>query len=122
MSRSSGVLARDGEPMDVLCLHDGEAREGFVETWEDREAGLWGYTCHCGKEIEHDILSPAERVELAADAGYTSILLILRMLALVLIVSGLLGANLHLSLIGLALLFLLLTVRAATALHERNDR
>lgn len=60
---TSGVFDRDLVPMDVVCLHDGVEREGFVEAWEDTEAGLWGYTCHCGKPIEHDIRTTRERDE-----------------------------------------------------------
>lgn len=40
---------------EYVCLHDGVVLEGPVEVWEDHETGLWGYQCHCGKEIEHAI-------------------------------------------------------------------
>lgn len=62
MPASSGTRVRWYDD-SYICLHNGEVIEGPVRVWEDPEIGMWGYTCHCGREIEHDIWSREERAE-----------------------------------------------------------
>ncbi|ANJ26784.1 hypothetical protein [Agromyces aureus] len=93
-----------------------------VTEWTDPAKG-WFYdawTCanpDCG--AGHSGMSGSVRD--LHDAGFTSILLILRVLGAVLIITGLLGRNLHLASVGGALLFLLYTVSLAARHDQKAD-
>lgn len=109
MTASSGTFVAWYED-EYICLHNGESLEGPVNVWEDLETGWWGYRCHCGREIEHDIGDTRDR----GSASARMIVLVLGLIALAVLSIGLLGRNLHWIGTGVAGLILVATVLVAS--------
>ncbi len=74
---ASSDIDRENFDIDLVCLHTGE--EGPVKAWQTTDR--WGYTCVCGREVEHDIRD-------TFDDGAAQILFILIITGLALLIIG----------------------------------